>query len=965
MSTGVSLSILLLHRQSARAERLARARRLCGRHAQRESPPFPVGYSDTDTGAASDRPIFALDRFFILIFLLLFYVFIYLFICSRVGFFFKNFAGEDWPEVSCCKSNCDLCTMRPRCLLSGLCVLVLLRAAAAYECAPCHLRTCPLRAPRGCGNARTLARDPCGCCDRCARLEREPCGGRDWALGYCALGLTCASTNRSGAAAIPEVGVCTALPDYPDAGMEDERCPLISGCDRTGGQCVCDSRHTCLATFSYPNKEACIKAAKSEGRRHEREHKERPKEKFVGPVDPGCVSSGCNLTAEGCVCESQTCHAHFTYANRSQCQQAAGSPRCSHNGKEFAEGEVYRMDPCWLCRCRGGISFCSKAECAKLDCDNFYTPEGECCPVCVDVDLLSVAGREASCWVNHKLRVHEEQWKEDDCTFCQCLDGEAHCTAMACKQSCHNPIKIPGECCPFCEEPSYETVSPLLCPPLENCSLSGSDCPFGFQQDQSGCLLCQCLNNNSCPDLARYCLLSCPMGYEKDDFGCDVCECSQPMPKCRPLTCAKTCSYGYVRNKHGCEMCRCVKCAPFTCDKHCSEGYQQNKKGCSICFCKENALMPSTTTASVNQYCLTANGHRYEEGESWHDGCRDCYCHAGHEMCVLISCPVPTCAQPVVRPHQCCPTCEEESGSGQSEGTDLVVCRAPGGELYVDGEMWNLDECTRCTCKNGRVLCDTEVCPPALCQTPARSKDTCCHVCPEDKLLPVNGSQRDYCISSDGDMLMAGDSWKANACTSCTCRNGSIQCFSQHCPPAHCRVPVLRKGQCCPHCLEATTTSVPMLLSTTTTTKPKTTTTENQVVWITTDILPPIIAATDGKSLGEEYPTQAEIAMIYQSAAWILAGLLLTIIFFLITALLINKKKKWVQMSCYSAPKKTVILKKHVNNNSVVYMEPSKENKFQNVKKDCGMNFSPEMSNPGGERITIPRAKLSNGHGRV
>uniref|UniRef100_A0AAY4CKR8 Cysteine-rich motor neuron 1 protein n=1 Tax=Denticeps clupeoides TaxID=299321 RepID=A0AAY4CKR8_9TELE len=811
------------------------------------------------------------------------------------------------------------------CLLSGLCVLVLLRAAAAYECAPCHLRTCPLRAPRGCGNARTLARDPCGCCDRCARLEREPCGGRDWALGYCALGLTCASTNRSGAAAIPEVGVCT---DYPDAGMEDERCPLISGCDRTGGQCVCDSRHTCLATFSYPNKEACIKAAKSGEMGH------LTKFQLVSGVKKSDgILSDSQISMDMWHCQDSK------YMNISEL--------CSHNGKEFAEGEVYRMDPCWLCRCRGGISFCSKAECAKLDCDNFYTPEGECCPVCVD--LLSVAGREASCWVNHKLRVHEEQWKEDDCTFCQCLDGEAHCTAMACKQSCHNPIKIPGECCPFCEEPSYETVSPLLCPPLENCSLSGSDCPFGFQQDQSGCLLCQCLNSELeiiCINLARYCLLSCPMGYEKDDFGCDVCECSQPMPKCRPLTCAKTCSYGYVRNKHGCEMCRCVKCAPFTCDKHCSEGYQQNKKGCSICFCKENALMPSTTTASVNQYCLTANGHRYEEGESWHDGCRDCYCHAGHEMCVLISCPVPTCAQPVVRPHQCCPTCEEESGSGQSEGTDLVVCRAPGGELYVDGEMWNLDECTRCTCKNGRVLCDTEVCPPALCQTPARSKDTCCHVCPEDKLLPVNGSQRDYCISSDGDMLMAGDSWKANACTSCTCRNGSIQCFSQHCPPAHCRVPVLRKGQCCPHCLgecqrvQVVKTSEHSYAGASRTNAPSSTDSSGEFYHILrspqfpnkfgTNSEPPetfqpktpkslkillglIITSEprlsscfylDGKSLGEEYPTQAEIAMIYQSAAWILAGLLLTIIFFLITALLINKKKKWVQMSCYSAPKK-------------------------------------------------------------
>ncbi|XP_065822660.1 cysteine-rich motor neuron 1 protein isoform X2 [Labrus bergylta] len=852
--------------------------------------------------------------------------------------------------------------MFSKCSVVLLNVLFLVRALSAHECTPCNLRACPVKAPHACESGRTLARDPCGCCDQCTRLEWETCGGQDWAHGYCALGLTCASVNKTGAATIPEIGVCKVLPDHPEAGLEDARCPLMTGCNRAGGSCVCDARHSCLGSFTYPDQDTCMKASKSEGRRHE--HRDRHREKYVGPSNPACMFSGCNLTAEGCVCESQSCHHHFAYINRSQCQEAAVSPKCVHNGKEFSEGEVYRMDPCWLCQCRGGISFCSKAECAELDCENFYIPEGECCPVCIDVELLSMDSTKASCWVNNKLRAHEEQWKEDDCTFCQCVDGDPHCTAMACKQSCQNPVKIPGECCPFCEEPSYETVSPMLCPPLENCSLSGTDCPYGFHQDKNGCLLCQCLNNDSCPDLGKYCSLQCPMGYERDDFGCEVCECSIPMIKCRPLTCTKTCPYGYVRNKHGCEMCRCVKCPPFTCDKHCSDGYQQNKKGCSICMCKESGHDPDTTAlAPMPDYCLTSNGHRYEEGDGWHDGCRDCYCHSGREMCVLISCPVPSCSNPVVRPEQCCPTCEEESGSGQPEGMDMVVCRAPGGEFYVEGETWNLDECTRCTCRKGRVLCDTEVCPPALCQTPIRNKDTCCHACPEEKLtplLPVNNSQQEYCITSDGDVLLAGDSWKANACTSCTCNNGTIQCFSQRCPAANCRVPVLRKGQCCPHCLEITTT-LPVMVSTN---APKTTVTvtAESAAWITTVTVPPIIAETDEPALGENYPSQTEMALIYQSAAWILAGLLLAIIIFLVVALLINKKKKWVQMSCYSAPKKTVILKKHVNKNAVVYMEPSKENKFQNVKNDCGIiHFSPEMSSSCVDKMTIPRAKLSMG----
>ncbi|XP_016329661.1 cysteine-rich motor neuron 1 protein-like isoform X2 [Sinocyclocheilus anshuiensis] len=795
------------------------------------------------------------------------------------------------------------------------------RALGARECVPC-------------GSARVLARDPCGCCERCSRLELELCGGPDWTLGYCGSGLTCAALNGTGPARIPETGVCRAVPDATDA---DEHCPLVSGCESVDGECVCESKHSCIQTYSFPNRDACVHAGKTGSLRHEHRHR------LVGPVNPACVFSGCNLTADGCVCSSQSCDDHFTYANRSQCQRAAVSPRCVHNGKEFTEGEVYRMDPCWLCQCRVGVSFCSKAECAELDCENFYVPEGECCPVCIDVELLSVESTKASCWVNHRLRAHEEQWKDDDCTFCQCVDGEPHCTAMACKQSCQNPVKIPGECCPFCEEPSYETVSPLLCPPLENCSLSGHDCPFGFQQDPSGCLLCQCVSDETCPDVSTYCSLECPLGYEKDNYGCEVCECSVSAPKCRPMTCSKTCPYGYMRNKHGCEMCRCVRCPPFTCDKHCGGGFRKSRKGCSVCECEDADSTSASITVS-SSFCLTASGQRFEDGDGWHDGCRDCFCHAGREMCVLITCSVPTCTHPVLHPNQCCPGCEDESGSGQPEGLDLVVCRAPGGELFVEGETWRLDECTSCTCRLGRVLCDSEACPPVLCHTPVRSRDGCCYVCPEDKLETL---RPEFCVSSSGEILQAGDSWKPNACSSCVCRNGSVQCFSQQCPAADCRVPVLRKGQCCPQCmLEITNTSVPVMLSTAVT--------ESRIT-----AAPPVLAVTDGEGLSRDVPSQTQMTLIYQSAAWILAGILLAVVIFLLVAILVNRRKNWVQMSCYGAPKKTVILQKHVNKSSLVYMEPSRENQFQSLKSDGSVSFPTDASK---EQISIPRAKLASGH---
>lgn len=63
----------------------------------------------------------------------------------------------------------------------------------------------------------------------------------------------------------------------------------------------------------------------------------------------------------------------------------------------------------------------------------------------------------------------------------------------------------------------------------------------------------------------------------------------------------------------------------------------------------------------------------------------------------------------------------------------------------------------------------------------------------------------------------------------------------------------------------------------------------------------------DGRSHTEDVPTEMEMSLIYQSVAWILAALLMSIVLFFIVAFLINKKKNCIQMSCYDAPKKVSV----------------------------------------------------------
>ncbi|CDQ99229.1 unnamed protein product [Oncorhynchus mykiss] len=65
-----------------------------------------------------------------------------------------------------------------------------------------------------------------------------------------------------------------------------------------------------------------------------------------------------------------------------------------------------------------------------------------------------------------------------------------------------------------------------------------------------------------------------------------------------------------------------------------------------------------------------------------------------------------------------------------------------------------------------------------------------------------------YCRNEEGDIFLAAESWKPNTCSSCVCLDGQISCFSESCPPVGCARPVLRKGQCCPYCLDATPRAV-------------------------------------------------------------------------------------------------------------------------------------------------------------
>lgn len=123
---------------------------------------------------------------------------------------------------------------------------------------------------------------------------------------------------------------------------------------------------------------------------------------------------------------------------------------------------------------------------------------------------------------------------------------------------------------------------------------------------------------------------------------------------------------------------------------------------CFFCYSVDKNRVKYST---VNSSSLSLEAHSTRSFKSWYD----CWWVIS---CVSILCP-----------------CLDDFVVQKPELSTPSICHAPGGEYFVEGETWNIDSCTQCTCHSGRVLCETEVCPPLLCQNPSRTQDSCCPQC--------------------------------------------------------------------------------------------------------------------------------------------------------------------------------------------------------------------------------------------
>lgn len=190
---------------------------------------------------------------------------------------------------------------------------------------------------------------------------------------------------------------------------------------------------------------------------------------------------------------------------------------CLDDGKVYANSDVWNPEPCRVCVCNAGTTVCERVICKDLgDCQKTATPEGNCCPVCLDpppspasstdaspgrhsVHLLRVCygfrcltclqpvsaadkSRGESCTVDDEVHQHNDIWKLTQCRVCVCDNGVAICDEIQCDlpPNCEKMVTPDGECCPVCDTFASastqigESVSYMLHARFHFCTLTKS-----------------------------------------------------------------------------------------------------------------------------------------------------------------------------------------------------------------------------------------------------------------------------------------------------------------------------------------------------------------------------------------------------------------------------------------------------------------------------------------------------------
>ncbi|XP_071944549.1 uncharacterized protein [Antedon mediterranea] len=405
-----------------------------------------------------------------------------------------------------------------------------------------------------------------------------------------------------------------------------------------------------------------------------------------------------------------------------------------------------------------------------------------------------------------------------NCLNCTCEDGALNCV---------------DDDCAYMTEWSEWTICSATCNAGVQireriCIGESADnpCP-GEEMDERHC------NINPCPVDCIYsewsdwsdCPVTCDSGEMHKSREILIPDMFNGVPCTEPLTATKHC------NMDPCTICEaplvesdCANICPTTCgDMHDGNSCQQEEcvPGCrcpaAMVLQDGECVEPTECRCVVEPSVfggspLTLLDEEYVPGTVIQHKCNNCTCEMGGFVCGDEDCDVDCGWSNWSDWSECSTNC----GSGRRAATRTPnnPARQYGGE-ECHGEDIKEEECYAgdCICEDNEVFNRyTKDCMIQSCRNYASNEELECDgetyeacICDVGYYLNEDGEcvppHECECVH-EGTVHEAGDIWKTDNCTECSCKNGEVECYS------YCEVPlcesgyelVVKEGECCPVC---------------------------------------------------------------------------------------------------------------------------------------------------------------------
>ncbi|KAF4091893.1 hypothetical protein AMELA_G00042140 [Ameiurus melas] len=393
----------------------------------------------------------------------------------------------------------------------------------------------------------------------------------------------------------------------------------------------------------------------------------------------------CECVRKTCVWENQEMKegSRWRTDRHTECSCISGRVQCE-TSKKCGAGDVIHnvsystIDGCQTCSCRNGDMSCVDLQkCPRTCQDGVKPPFGSCCRDCSRCEYRGEVVREGVTFPD----------REDPCKVCVCSGGNVECNSVPCPTpDCSLVETVSGECCPRCEQCTYES----------EVFSDGQQ----FNSKENPCLSCRCSTGE--------------VRCENIESSCSPVHCTNPT------------------RQHGNCCPTCNNCVVHDREYRDGEKFVNPVNQCETCVCQggqvecHNQCPRPTCNYPVTGTCCQNNcnappadcvyeGRLYRHTQRFYhptDVCQLCSCTNGMVNCNHKPCPFASCTHPVQQ--ECCRTCD---------GCLFKGVERANGEQFADVS----DPCGVCRCHEGNVVCTSRQCPQVTCPFPVQGE--CCPSC--------------------------------------------------------------------------------------------------------------------------------------------------------------------------------------------------------------------------------------------